>query len=161
MSLKYRGVFGVCTCTAIGWLVGGPLGAVAGFSVGVLAAVAPEVIGGFLTLAVVATAALTTFEVGFEGGRPVSFVTSRPVALDMGRVSGIVLLCWMATQLIYRVARPTLRWSVTSVWISHRGVPTLCRRRQQHQPRDQRLNLGQPRLRTASGNRPRLLGPGR
>jgi hypothetical protein len=102
MSLKYRGVFGVCTCTAIGWLVGGPLGAVAGFSVGVLAAVAPEVIGGFLTLAVVATAALTTFEVGFEGGRPVSFVTSRPVALDMGRVSGIVLLCWMATQLIYR-----------------------------------------------------------
>lgn len=106
---RLRHLSGIALCTAIGWLVGGSLGALAGFSVGVLAAVAPETIGAYLALTVSATALATVFEADLGNARPATFVADRPMAADLGALSGIVLLCWMTVQILYRERLASVR----------------------------------------------------
>jgi O-antigen/teichoic acid export membrane protein len=97
----------VLAATGGGWLIGGQLGALVGFLGAVVASLSPSLAGAYVVAAAVLTGAATLFEARFGGlFASARFVRERPLAGDIGRLTGVLLLAWLIA------ARPQERPSV-------------------------------------------------
>ncbi|CCM61997.1 membrane hypothetical protein [Candidatus Microthrix parvicella RN1] len=97
----------VLAATGGGWLIGGQLGALFGFLGAVVASLSPSLAGAYVVAAAVLTGAATLFEARFGGlFASARFVRERPLAGDIGRLTGVLLLAWLIA------ARPRERTSI-------------------------------------------------
>ncbi len=86
-----------------GWLIAGWLGALFGALAALVAMLSGELAGAYVVAGVVLTGAATLFEARFGGAfASARFVRERPLAGDVGRFTGVLLLAWLIA------ARP--RW---------------------------------------------------
>jgi O-antigen/teichoic acid export membrane protein len=96
-----------------GWLIAGWLGALFGALGALVAMLSGELAGAYVVAGVVLTGAATLFEARYGGAfASARFVRERPLAGDVGRFTGVLLLAWLIA------ARP--RWRSTEPT----GAPT-------------------------------------
>lgn len=92
-----------------GWLIAGWLGALFGALGALVAMLSGELAGAYVVAGVVLTGAATLFEARYGGAfASARFVRERPLAGDVGRFTGVLLLAWLiAARPRWRSAEPT------------------------------------------------------
>lgn len=86
----------VAASTLAGWLIAGWVGALIGALAAVVALLSPELAGIYVIGAAVLTGAATLFEARFGGPfASARFVRERPLAGDIGRLTGVLLFAWL------------------------------------------------------------------